>query len=1072
MISIYNSLIGYLGNPPADTGKQSLINKYIELLNDNSGNYKAYFTPEYLAGSFQNIEIKTVGCSFGFINFDVYNTKAFDEVYAFLSDTASILAGIIELSELKLIGRKHESTETLSAPPAKYISEDKNFRILAEKIRDVVWILDPATLKFKYVSPSVFEMRGYTPEEVMAQPLDAALPREGAEDVIKLIKARFEDAKSGKIREDASFKNEIVQPCKDGSFVLTEISSNYIVNEKTGDIEILGVTRDVTEKKMTERALKETERTFFTLTENIPGFVYRCMNDADWSMDYVSSGFVNVSGYEPKEIYRNGQKSYNDIILEPDRLYVWEAIQEKLADRKHFELEYRIVTKNNTVKWVCERGRGIYNDETDELMFLEGYIEDITSKKLADDERVLNEHRIETLLKLSQMTDLPENTITDFALESAVSITKSKIGYLAFLNEDESVLIMYSWSKHAMAECAIIDKPIVYPLESTGLWGEAIRQRKPIITNDYHAQNIYKKGFPEGHVDLIRHMNVPLFDGKKIVLLAGVGNKTDSYGQNDIQQITLLMDGLWKTIKTKRSIEALKQSEELHRKLLMTVPDLIIRTNTDGKIIYINDSVLPSLGIIPKEEILGKNMLSFIAPQDIEKAVENTKMMFKSRLGPKEYQLVFNESLKVDSEIHGDVVLDSNTNPIGMVYAIRDITQRKKAEKELIAAKEKAEESDKLKSSFLQNMSHEIRTPLNGIVGFSSLLKDNKELTDTEKDEYIGIIINSSERLLGIVNDVLEISRIDSNSNKLIMSDISLSEMFSYFKNIFKAKAESKGLQYKAVMEQGLEDTIITSDKDKLYQIITNLLANAVKFTNTGMIELNAQQHGNDILIIVRDTGIGIGRLYIEKIFDRFWQFEAFSGENFGGTGLGLSISKGLAELLNLEITVESELNKGSDFSVALPGSIIRNNFYTSMENSAMNHKDDRIFDDLVVLIAEDDQTNYLYLETILSKENIKVDWARNGAEAIEKSFNNRYDLLLMDIKMPFINGYEAAGKIKSRYPNLPIIAQTAYSQSEDIEKARSAGFDSFISKPINGPELLSIIYKYYPNSLSKVGGA
>jgi GAF domain-containing protein len=193
---------------------------------------------------------------------------------------------------------------------------------------------------------------------------------------------------------------------------------------------------------------------------------------------------------------------------------------------------------------------------------MQAIVRDISERKRAEKTQGLNFRRIQTLLQLNQMIDATLQEITDFALEEAVRLTQSTMGYLAFLNEDESVLTMHSWSKSAMAECAIQDKPILYPVESTGLWGEAVRQRRPVFTNDYATANPLKKGYPQGHVAVKRHMNVPVFDGSRIVVVAGVGNKNEEYDKGDADQLILLMESMWRMIERQRAEEALRQNVE------------------------------------------------------------------------------------------------------------------------------------------------------------------------------------------------------------------------------------------------------------------------------------------------------------------------------------------------------------------------------------------------------------------------------------------------------------------------------------------------------------------------------
>jgi PAS domain S-box-containing protein len=233
--------------------------------------------------------------------------------------------------------------------------------------------------------------------------------------------------------------------------------------------------------------------------------------------------------------------------------------------------------------------------------------EDITERNRAEEERALNLQRMHALLHLNQMTDATLQEVTDFALEEAVRMTQSTIGYLAFLNHDESVLTMHSWSKSAMKECAVTNKKIIYPVETTGLWGEAVRQRRPVITNDYSAASPWKKGCPEGHVVIRRHMNIPVFVGPRIVLVAGVGNKAKEYDQDDVRQLTLLMEGMWRLIERKRSETALQESQRILRLVLDTIPVRVFWKDTDSTYLGCNKAFMHDAGLGSTDEIVGKD---------------------------------------------------------------------------------------------------------------------------------------------------------------------------------------------------------------------------------------------------------------------------------------------------------------------------------------------------------------------------------------------------------------------------------------------------------------------------------
>lgn len=376
---------------------------------------------------------------------------------------------------------------------------------------------------------------------------------------------------------------------------------------------------------------------------------------------------------------------------------------------------------------------------------------------------------------------------------------------------------------------------------------------------------------------------------------------------------------------------------------------------------------------------------------------------------------------------------------------------------EIKIAKEKAEESNNLKNEFLNNMSHEIRTPLNGILGFTEFL-NNPNLSEEKKKNFIKIIQSSGQQLMQIIDDIIDISILGTKQIKVIESKVCLNDLMMELFSIFDIKAkENKTPLY---LKNGLSDfksTIIT-DKTKLNKVISNLLENSLKFTNEGSIEFGYQLKNNELEIYVKDTGIGIDSKKHELIFERFVQAEKELSKKTGGLGLGLSIVKENVELIGGKIRLESEKGKGSTFLITIPYKPV----YSIDEKIDKSKK--------IILIAEDEEVNYLYLESLLNeieKLDCQIIHAKNGQEAIDMcKINPTIDLVLMDVKMPLVNGYEATAKIRAFNKKLPIVALTAYTGNEEREKSILAGCDDFISKPINLQTFNSLIDKYLKNSI------
>lgn len=389
----------------------------------------------------------------------------------------------------------------------------------------------------------------------------------------------------------------------------------------------------------------------------------------------------------------------------------------------------------------------------------------------------------------------------------------------------------------------------------------------------------------------------------------------------------------------------------------------------------------------------------------------------------------------------------------------KNLEKMEKILKELEQAKAKAEESDRLKSAFLANMSHEIRTPMNSIIGFADLLRKNK---DTEKaDTYLDVIQGSSKKLLRLIDDIVDISKIESNQLKIEESWCNLfqilSSSVSSFKEskIFKSKTK---LEFKLHANKKYEDVLIKIDPVRLRQIVDNLVSNAIKYTEQGVVsvEYDIDEKENKLSLKIKDTGIGIKEEDQDKVFMRFIQ--ADTGRVKIGTGLGLSITKGLIELMNGEIRLKSEYGKGSEFIVQLPLSEIQS--IKQEENKIDDDEPDYDFTNKLIYVAEDDLSSYLLIEEVLTETGAEVKHAFNGKLLLDLIETRIPNIILLDINMPVINGYEFLEEYKKKNLNIPVIAQTAYAMKNEKESCLKLGCSDYISKPINSKVLLQKIAK------------
>lgn len=347
---------------------------------------------------------------------------------------------------------------------------------------------------------------------------------------------------------------------------------------------------------------------------------------------------------------------------------------------------------------------------------------------------------------------------------------------------------------------------------------------------------------------------------------------------------------------------------------------------------------------------------------------------------------------------------------------------------------------------------------MNGIIGFSEIL-GNEDLNDTDRQHYLNIIVKSGQKLLEIIDDILDISAIETGQFEIIRERVNISELMTELYDFYYPAVKSRGLSL-VLSHPKKKDLLAYTDRTRVYQVLSNLVSNAIKFTQEGSIELGYGVTGNHLEFSVKDTGIGVDPAQHEMIFERFWQAETRLTREHGGTGLGLAISRKLVELMGGRIGIYSQPGKGSTFIFILPHEPVmdtRDKKETETDTIRVNPAEKAC-----ILVAEDDETNYIYLETLLKKEGYRTLRAVTGVEAVELAASNEIDLVLMDIKMPGMDGWEATKKIKALRPRLPVIAQTAYAMPKDREKAKAAGCDAYIAKPILRNDLLQLMDEHF----------
>lgn len=501
---------------------------------------------------------------------------------------------------------------------------------------------------------------------------------------------------------------------------------------------------------------------------------------------------------------------------------------------------------------------------------------------------------------------------------------------------------------------------------------------------------------------------------------------------------------------------------ELRNRLLteLTLEGILIHRN--GKPRDMNVALTKLFGQT-KELLLQRNFLEFVHPDDLDLVLSNLKLDYAP---PYEIRMVRDDNTSFYAEIEARNFIENEE--VWRVSAIRDISGHKAMIEVITQAKELAEESERLKSAFLANMSHEIRTPMNGILGFTELLQ-NDNLGHDEKEHYIKIIRKSGQRMLDTVNDLIDISRISTGDMPIVMSEFFLDEMLESLFQFFRPLAQEKGIGLELDVNPALQSAIVSTDHNKLTSILTNLLKNAIKFTDYGTVKISVNQSGESINFSVKDTGAGIPADRLEAVFNRFVQADIMDPKAKQGSGLGLTIARAYAEMLGGAIKATSEVGSGSEFVFAMPASIMLSATSEITPELLEPSANDTPPQALNILVAEDDDISYLFLETILEPLG-QVYRAGNGLEAVAITRQNpALDLILMDVKMPGINGHQATMQIREFNQNIIIIAQSAYALAGDMEPALEAGCNGYITKPIRKHDLYDLINSLtgisHPNS-------
>jgi len=785
---------------------------------------------------------------------------------------------------------------------------------------------------------------------------------------------------------------------------------------------------EITERKLADEALKQANDELENLHNNL--------DQAIFSVDMIHNKMLHVSiahetlfGYSQEEFFNNPQLWYEIIV--PEDKPIIDAGYPVLMSGKNVYHEFRIVHADRQIRWF-EAKINPTLDTNGKLIRIDGIASNITDRKRTESELLEKE------VQYRNLADSGLALIWTSGTDKLCNYFNQP--WLKFTGRTLDQEIGNGWTEG------------VHPDD----FDRCIKTYINAFDNREKFDMEYRLRHVSGDYRWIKDMGTPNYDSSG-AFIGYIGHGFD---------ITEL----------KQTVETLRDSEENMRYIVKHDPNAIAVYDRNLHYIAVSDRYLRDYNVKEKD-VIGKHHYEVFPEMPQKwKDVHQRCMAGAIEFNDDDYFVRPDGSItytrwecrpwrRIDGEIGGIITYTEVT------------TERKKAElllkekneeliqtnDELIKAKDNAEESDRLKSAFLANMSHEIRTPMSGILGFAELLKE-PDLTGEERFEYISIIEKSGARMLGIINDIVDISKIESGLMKVNARESNVNEQIEYIYTFFKPEVEGKGMQL--FFKNGLlsKEAIINTDREKVYAILINLVKNAIKYSDNGSIELGYEKKGEYLEFFVRDTGIGIPKDRQEAVFNRFVQADIGDKRAYQGAGLGLSISKAYVEMLGGRIWVESEEGKGSVFYFTLPyndeveGKDV-------IQNVVSSEKSDNQIRNLKILIAEDDEISALLLKKAVQLYGKEVLNVRTGVDAVEACLNHSdIDLVLMDIKLLKMDGYEATRKIRQFNTEVIIIAQTAFALNGDQEKAIAAGCNDYISKPINQDLLTALIKKYFQN--------
>ncbi|HSV93873.1 MAG TPA: PAS domain S-box protein, partial [Desulfobacterales bacterium] len=806
--------------------------------------------------------------------------------------------------------RSEQARRRIAESERRLAESEKAYRGAVMNMLDVFYRVDAEGI-LRMVSPSAAEVFGYAAvEDLIGRPADILWAH--PENRTKLL-AVLEQ--SGEVLDW-----EFEARRRDGGTLAMAVSVQALRDGAGRLSGYEGVARDITERRQAELRLRQSERRFRAVLENMS--LIAVMLDRDGGILLCNDFLLELTGRSRPEVLG---ESWFDLFLPEDVRASALNVFRQTVETGVFPVHSRgeIATRDGrrrTIGWNSTVFRS--DDGRVENVTIIG--EDITERLRAEEELRLDDMRLEVLLRLNQMTDAGIQEITSFTLEQAVRLTGSRIGYLAFASEDESVLTMHAWSSAAMAECRMKEMPRVYRVSETGLWGEPVRQRRPIITNSYDDPHPGKKSCPEGHVHIVRHLGVPVVDGGRIVIVAGVGNKETGYDESDVRQLNLLMSGMWRILQRKRAEEALKASEGRFRTAFENASVGMTLVSLEGVYLEVNAAMARMMGY-GAADLVGRPVSDFTHPEDRGRRSQFIESLVAGRIasGEQERRFVHQDGSTVWTRIWASVQRDPEGRFLNFISLVQDITAAKKTDADNRSLQSRLLQAQKMEAigSLAGGIAHDFNNILSAIIGFTEL----SMLSEGAPVEYLQEAMKAANRARDLVKQILSFSRQGGEERMPVHVGLVVKEAVKFMRASLPATIEIRS------RVEGSASAVM-SNSVELHQILINLATNGAHAIGEqgGAVDIDARgvsvqagrpgmppdlAPGAYVQVSVRDTGSGIAPEIRERIFDPY-----FTTKDKGvGTGLGLAVVHGIVKKAGGAIHVESEVGKGSAFHVYLP---------------------------------------------------------------------------------------------------------------------------------------------------------